>query len=657
MLDKIKTFFNTYLRKDSPIVSPTQTFEGDILSILDTLKPFKFKEDYSTANEDEVDQIGALWKFIQDSYLKLFWYVLTWEFLSADIQKLIDKVDALRSSFDEMNIESNKGKEFQRFFSQLRTLMVDIKILMELKNNDIFKRENLISINSKSITQDFDSNENEEILEIQLYKNLIYIIRFAFAKGLSDLNFIRWYLLDTLEDLKNLKKKGRNIDIIQLLIDFVYLNLYKLSLTTWEKNFSILLDGIKTPIEISKWLSQTCFASQKRILDFIQSWETSQVSSQISKFETDLENGNISDLWIFILLKYYKDTLKSHHELKKILDYYKTLATKKDFVKTNKYILNYVFIGNNYLSSLIEEYDRNETQELSFEIETIYKQLIEFAKLAGTQYKNYFTYYKYACYKNIEYYNKKRLGKEITSKELENIINRWKTAIEKATRLFNLNNHHDYYEFDYIDSMIILSWDQIVWQINKVWSPYLYSIIFDVSKKKADLERISSLLDRSEWDLRFRNKFGDIEDKIDNSKIEAMTIVGIFTGIVVYSLWTIQIFTVIETVWSAWLFTWWFLSGILFLIGSIFYKIGRWIRYNKWLHLICLWFVILLLSFIWKSIFDSETLNANRGEDIHNRLNIKVQEAKQLKDALDERIKSLEKLQNNNTKISSGSIK
>jgi hypothetical protein len=119
-----------------------------------------------------------------------------------------------------------------------------------------------------------------------------------------------------------------------------------------------------------------------------------------------------------------------------------------------------------------------------------------------------------------------------------------------------------------------------------------------------------------------------------------MTVVWIFTSIVVFSFWTIQIFSIIENIWDALMFSWIFLSWILLLLFWVFlYKESKW----KACLLLLISAVILILSIFWRNYFKDQTININKWENINSKLENSIYKATLLEDSLQSIIENLGK--------------
>jgi hypothetical protein len=121
-----------------------------------------------------------------------------------------------------------------------------------------------------------------------------------------------------------------------------------------------------------------------------------------------------------------------------------------------------------------------------------------------------------------------------------------------------------------------------------------------------------------------------------------MTIIGIFTWIVVYSFWTIQLFSIIEDLWSAIMFSWVFLAGIMFIMSTIFFDPNKGILKDKGSKIFILGLVVVVLSLIWKGVFSSSIINVNKWNNVYEQLNIKIQQAETIKEQIEVMRKEIE---------------
>ena len=116
--------------------------------------------------------------------------------------------------------------------------------------------------------------------------------------------------------------------------------------------------------------------------------------------------------------------------------------------------------------------------------------------------------------------------------------------MEKAKKELNKLNYNCFYEFEFEDNLL-----EIEIQEGRTEKIYLHNIVYFPFDIKAQQDKIileQNNLFQNKVDFKFYNKFANVEEKIDSHKLDAIAIIGIFTGTVVYSIATIQIFTIIE---------------------------------------------------------------------------------------------------------------
>lgn len=643
-----------------------KNIKGTILSCLETKDVFennnsnnskvhneiinllKNQERFSFSDEKNVDKISKILDLIRILYIKYFDYLLKWEFHFNNIDEIILELEKSREDFNNLNVDTNNNKFFQEFLNDIQSLIHDIKKIKDLKSYIELKRKNIF-IPYWITEKDWNNASTERKLFIYLFK--VSAFQYSIDDNFDYENEIITDLISIYQEVINLSDEEytSNIKIIK---DFLILNLFKLSLIYKINRFNYYEDWKIKYLDIEKEFRESSFSKFWNILTFIF-WNKVNKHKFIEEFKFNVfEKKNISSLGIFVLLKNYKDYDKSKIKLKEVYDTYRKYISIDLNVETllddkYKYYLNCLYAWNNYLSFLIEEYKSTWKAEIVSEIDNFYLELINLSKkISNTNFKNYFTYYKYSIFKCIEY-AKLKDDENIPYKYINWILDTSLSSINKSLKIFNNINYHNYFEFDIEDFFVNLNWYE-----DKIYCHNLYVFPFrkDIEKKK--IENAYDLAKDNIIDIKYKQKFWDIKEKIEWNKLEAMTIIWIFTWIVVYSIWTIQIFSIIEDLWSAVLFAWIFLSWMLFLLWWIFFKshltIKNDLKYNKWLQLFLIGLIILTLSIFWKFYFSSDkwVLNWNRWEQIYNKLDLKVKEANEIKEYMDQKIKKYEELNN-----------
>lgn len=403
--------------------------------------------------------------------------------------------------------------------------------------------------------------------------------------------------------------QSKIIKLLDYNIDFILL---KLLLYAKEKiddlNISDIMDRLKwTPYEdISKIL---LFYKKE------EHCEIDDISELYVEYSNKLEKNGLD---YYFLAKYYKDIEKNPDLLEELFNWYK-----------NKYPLktkNILFIWNHLLSLLV---NKNKWEE-SDKIEKIYNDL---KNRQNWNIKNYFTYLKYVEYKIKIFYwtlkNDKDLkdNKDINSKKknLEELCKEIKKI--KKDKIDSIYESWSYFEIDDSDNFLINTSSILQDKIDKLYSPNLIKID-EKYNKDTRVERLSSKIEFLEstimqienlWhQVSFYKK--EIEDKFNDSRNWQIEILAIFSAIVLFVSWSIQLFTRLEDLQSAIIFTLFFAWSICILVSMVFRSLSwiKWVNLFIWLGLILLW-----LSFPKYSTFfgfENMKLNINSIEQKFNDL-------------------------------------
>lgn len=640
LFKKLKERFN-FFKKNVDDIEKDSLVYTEILNSISWYISFSF-------TEENIDRISGIKDFINNLYIKLFQYTLKWEYLKSDVKVLILALNDFADRFNNSNIENKNNKEFIKFFDDIKSLKYDLKMLDDLCNFIKFKRRYIITPYWEE-TQDWKNDSIERKLYHYLW-NINFIAHSIDEDYNKDIITILVSLYQKIIKLENTKYW----DYIKIIKDILVLNLFKISLVSWKNKFDYYENGNIDTLFIENEIRKTSFWKYEKILRFIKWHKSNNINSTIESYKKDLFNdGKITTLWIFLLLKYYKDIDKSKDNLKEIYSIYRKYVFIDNKNEQNKEIkillyLNCLFIWNNLLSFLIEEYKNTWKEDLISEIDNFFKELLNISNSIDDQnYKNYFTHYKYWYFKNAEYFRKSN-NKEVSFKYLNWIAQTAYDSIKKSLKIFNSISCHNYYEFESDDFFIKVDWFDY-----KIYCHNLFIFPFVIEDNKENIIHELDISKENLLDVKYIEKFWRIQTDLENNKLEAMTIIWIFTWIVVYSIWTIQIFSIIEDIWSAILFSGIFLSWMLFLIWGIFFKshfsIENDLKYNKWLQLFLIALFILLLSISWKYYFSENNwvLNWNRWEQIYDKLDSKITEAKEIKEYIDLKIERYEELNTN----------
>lgn len=576
-----------------------------------------------TFSKKELENIIKSDNKIKNIYNYLFEYTLTWEFVNKNELQIIKSIENLKEKFLNKNIEP-EGKEFEKFINSIDTLIQDIKELNNFKLKNKYKRDRLIDTWEQVIHNSIILDERW-LFKILLSLNVISFYFEYFHTSLRDIHTI---LISFYEDLnKNDIWNKRQIIILKGIVEFL---LYKVSLIYKKNKISYLNGQELKDINIEKVINQWIFKKHREILSFLcNSTKSYTIDNTYKKFKNKDKITNLEQL---ILIKYHKNIWKNSSVLKEIFN--QKYNADKNSLNEN---INAIYIGNNLLSLLVsqfQEISKEDNQEYIQEIDKLYSKLTDLHKKINQNYNNHFSYLKYAQFKNLQYILGNNLHKNWT-------LNFCEKALEKAKKELNKLNYNCFYEFEFEDNLL-----EIEIQEGRTEKIYLHNIFYFPFDIKAQQDKIileQNNLFQNKVDFKFYNKFANVEEKIDSHKLDAIAIIGIFTGIVVYSIGTIQIFTIIEDLWSAIMFAWIFLSWILFLLWWIYYK--QWycfnLKENKWLNLFLIAMALLIITFLWKHYFSWITLNTNKANNTNDSLKTNIQQAESLNKMLEDKIKLL----------------
>lgn len=578
-----------------------------------------------TFSKDELEKIIKFNNRIKNIYNYLFEYTLTWEFINKNELEIINLIIIQKEKFLNENIES-KDKEFEKFIKNIDILIQDINEINSFKLKNKYKRERLIDVGTQ-VTQDPITLDERWYFKMLLTLN---IISFHFEYSHNLLKHIYQILISFYEIINKNNvwdKNRRQITILKCIVEFL---LYKISLIHKRNKIDYLNGQELKSINIERVINRWIFKNHKDILNFLcNSTKSYSIDDIYHKFK---RNDEISNLEQLILIKYYKNVWKDSSVLKELFN--NQYNSNNNNLNEN---INTIYLGNNLLSLLtshFQEISKEDNQEYIQEIDELYSKITNLHKKINQNYNNHFSYLKYAQFKNLQY----TLGNDLHK---NGILISCEKALEKAKKEIGKLNYNCFYEFDFEDNLL-----EVKIQDEKIEKIYLHNIFyfpFDISAQKDKIMIEQNNFFQNKVDFKFYNKFSNIEEQINSHKLDTISIIGIFTGIVVYSLGTIQIFTIIEDLWSAIMFSGIFLSGILFLLWWIYYK--QWLSFNpkgnKWLSLFIIAIILLIATFIWKYCFSWVTLNINKASNTKDSLKIHIQQADSLNKMLENKIKIL----------------
>lgn len=605
-----------------PLASPIETsFIDEILEIFYWLQPFQF-------SEENIQKINDLKNINRKLFTLFAKSIISWEFLWNE-DKLVELkkvISGFNDDISNLNL-SETNEEFWKVF----------KILSFIKSI-IFSTEKLIRMvksrrkdPSYEIWWDEEEYFDEDVLggnqiEFQIYwiSHNIFLAEFWSTQNGQE-HRIKSIILDTLYQLEKLKKSvlgnQENKDILDFLILKVYFLLYKNSIKNVSRKwiyeaFDNTLWEAKE-INTKEKLDWTCFEKTCSLLNFLHtSKDNAKVSSlildEINKVKKVSNKDDLTCFQIFILLKYYKDFTWDFWALEDLFNDYKNSKFKKD--------LNVIYIWNNLLSCLIDIYEETKDNKIANKIDILYRDLSVISKNIK-KYRNYFTDFKYAKYKNLQYtLEKEKL--EIIS--LKKILGEWEQKISNAFDFFNSTNYFWYFDFDKEDDKIY-TWNQhlpVVYCFSKLAAP------FDKEFEKRRLESEREKILSNKLDLKLFEWMKQINQSLVNSKFEPLALIWVFASLALYSFWTFQIFTIITELSDAILVSTIFLSWVLLLSWAIFWHFSQIKLYKNWLIFLAFWILILWFAF---KFYSNDELNLNKSSKINSELQSTIDKWEKLK--------------------------
>ncbi len=564
--------------------------------------------DTSTIDENRYLEIK---NEIDDIYNELNIYLIEGTFRNDfNYEKIKNLFNTKQSELDENNIGNKKYSTIRKLF---QCLLEDFKEIQYL--NQFFdekREENYIFIKSNSsdeisLTSRKIFHINLDILQLDLL-----ILRNPYQKILSR-------LLINKENLEKFEQEGMDKEIINLLKEKIIYHLYRI----WQINDKAIIpvqfEEEKKQVHINE-IKKTNFSGVKEdFLCLVKDHEWFYRST--TRYHNLLEESSYERSDILILLSILLKKTKKTENLRNLFYAYEEHINTTP--SREKSYINYIFVWNCLLSLLVDDY-KNNILDTDKEIRTLFK-----TKLQNNKYKNYFSYSKYAEYKLIK--SKKELEQNMF--KCSKISIDWAIKyIEKAIDSFREDENNEYFELEDKDNITPINVESPR-NIKKLYCYQILGIPYRKHIKKKKLEQLKQDILRQENKILHKESIYEIEQYSENNKMNAMTILWLFTGIITYSFGTIQIFSIIENIGDAVLFSGIFLSWILFLIGAIFFK-PIWSQKNKGGRLLFLGFIIFLISITLKYIYSWDILQINKTKKVNQELQSTINQAKILQEEL-----------------------
>lgn len=548
---------------------------------------------------------------IDDIYNELNIYLIEGTFRNDfNYEKIKNLFNTKQSELDENNIGNEEYSTIRKLF---QCLLEDFKKIQYL--NQFFdekREENYVFIKSNSIDEISLTSRKIFHINLDILQLDLLILRNPYQKILSR-------LLINKEDLEKFEQEGMDKEIINLLKEKIIYHLYRI----WQINDKAIIpvqfEEEKKQVHINE-IKKTNFSGVKE--DFLclvkdHEWFYRSTTKYHDLLEESLYERSDILILLSILLKKTKKTENLRNLFYAYEEHINTTPSRE------KRYINYIFVWNCLLSLLVDDY-KNNILDTDKEIRTLFK-----TKLQNNKYKNYFSYSKYAEYKLIK--SKKELEQNMF--KCSKISIDWAIKyIEKAIDSFCEDENNEYFELEDKDNITPINVESPR-NIKKLYCYQILGIPYRKHIKKKKLEQLKQDILRQENKILHKESIYEIEQYSENNKMNAMTILWLFTGIITYSFGTIQIFSIIENIGDAVLFSGIFLSWILFLIGAIFFK-PICSRKNKGGRLLFLGFIIFLISITLKYIYSWDILQINKTKKVNQELQSTINQAKILQEEL-----------------------
>lgn len=493
------------------------------------------------------------------------------------------KIDDILSSNDsgKFFFDRNDLDFFSSFVTQINLINENFKIISEKNEN---KKEIFLTYDFKELVDELKRIDVDSDYLAQYYLLLIKIIFFVWKneinlldesmsyhhrnKSVNDVTRIYQELIDN-EKVRKLEDKVKNE--FNALMEYIRFFLFKFD--NW--------DGKIAKNDVLNYLEY---------INFIDLYETNRYDSIYPKN---------SELDLFLKFNYYKKN-KFKDEFSRCYDKLKNLY--KTYCTSFK-AKNRIFFLNNLISVLW-----NDSFEVEFLIEE--KQYIhqELSSIEEHEYEaSYFTYYKLSKLNRVIWEKTKKLS---YFKEAHKYINE---AIQKFEK-----NDGAYYPFDISDLK------------NKDNSTSIFTFSWPFIPQKTDyhlrLKQEQYFIISKESEIRIKNKEKDFDMKIEKNSTKTVEILAIFSAIILFVSWSIQIFQYLSDLKSAIYFIIWFSAALtFFIILILFVTKGPVLAFskNKFLYLYLWWylFIVLFITF-WNNYFSTSIplINEKFKDDISDKI-------------------------------------
>ena len=560
------------------------------------------------------EELRNFYNNVDNIYLILARYLLSWNFLivsKEDIQELNWLVSWKIEEFithtvepeevEEDSMDTERKHKIQQWIKEMKS-MLDIlqDDILRIKDIRIFYADKKLSDIEDIWRNKISTFKNNTLVNNKLFAISCSLLEFEFNfQSIVSIKSIKYYLLRLFQNLKEIEGDNEIKDILKEKIQF---DLYKiLGLTQIDYHY----DHTVSQINLVKFVNETkLYKSSKSLIDFIDGWPKTPSIAYKKIIRKKMDN-DISMKDIIIKLVHFKDSLKDDKEVKKIYDFYKDNLLDID---NHDDRINYIYIWNHYLSSLICNYETSIDSSLDTyyenEIQLLLKEIKEVASTINSLYSNFFTKLKYSKFLFIK--ARKQLNKKEYIKSRKTLNSAKNTIISseeiyfKDTSLSNL-----YYPFkeELLEST---SFENI---------QYIYHPFLNIPYHKDDYQQIIRSIknDIDLWlsTIHLKKSIIKVEDDMQSHKTDSMQILWVFAWIVLFASWTIQIFTKIDDLWSALVFVSLYSASLLFLLAGVNFSTYSEFKRSRSVLFSSLAVLVIILSGILYMLFWDNVLNYN----------------------------------------------
>ena len=587
-------------------------------------------------NQPETSSINSLinqiYKQIELIYYYLNILLLTGEFRSVDLGILSSNIEDKRNKLAELNIENTTiFKKINSTFLNLTDNVCEISYLRDIlkyKREDVSLLYRLHSISEDNLSKELVYLKNIFRISLNVLMSDFLIISHLTNQIVDDFLLTPYYRLETLSSEKYPL-------FIKILKEKIKYNLFRVSKVLGKKKFVISKRWEWSTLDVgnSKSLNLSFLKELPAHFNFLFNEESSSYDSKINQYEEILRNTNFKNTHALIWCSLYYKTHKNEDKLTEIFNQIKNNQQNQN----NKEQINTVFVLNCLLSCMIRKYEDAKRLDKDSEkkINKFFKLIKKIDDRRGKNYKNYFSYLKYSRFKILR---AQYLEKEHSFFQAKSELSQATTLLEESHKIFLNDKNREYFEISEYENIIKIDDTDIP----HIYCYNVFAIPFQQEEKEKAIDRLEKRMLKQEIAMVYREYEYKTNTQIDHNKTDTMVIIGIFAGIITYSFWTIQIFSIIENMWDAILFAWIFLSWISLLIGAIYLRSfvkNEHRMHHKGVILLGLSFLIFILSVGWKRFYSSDIIHTNRMSKLSKELWQTIQRAERINKDLTDKCK------------------